>query len=197
MKGKLIVIDGTDGSGKTTQINLLSAYLKSKKIPFEIISFPRYGNNKYTDLIEKYLKGEQEVDPLTIAKAYAGDRKLAKPMIKQWLKKGQPVIANRYTAANIAYLGIDLKEKMPKPDLSLLLDVDPKTGQKNALNKSHPDIHEKSLARLQTARNRYLKIARTEKNWVVVNCMEKGKMKSPEQIHQEIVKKINNMLLSA
>ncbi len=194
-QGVLIVIDGTDGSGKTTQIKLLSDYLSEKNIPHETISFPRYGNNKYTEQVEKYLKGEQKFDALTIAKAYAEDRQLAKPMIEEWLKEGKIVIANRYTAANIAHLGIDLKEDMPKPLLSIILDVDPKIGQKNVLGKPHPDIHEKNLQHLQSARAVYLKLA-SQNNWVVINCMQGSEMKSPEQIHQEIVKIINDVLIS-
>ncbi len=181
-KGKLLVIDGIDGSGKTTQIKLLK-----EKIPFEVISFPRYGENPYTDQIESYLKGEKDFDQETIAKAYAGDRQLAKPQIEEWLSSGKLVVANRYTSANIAHLGIDLKEDMPKPDLTILLDVDPKIGQENALKLHKADIHEHDLKHLEKARKIYLQIAKKEPNWVVINCMKDGKMKSKEDIQQEIL----------
>lgn len=181
-KGKLLVIDGIDGSGKTTQIKLLS-----KKIPFEVISFPRYGNNTYTDQVESYLKGEKSFDPYTIAKAFAGDRLLAKPIIEQWLKEGKLVIANRYTAANKAHLGVDLKEEMPKPDLTILLDVDPKIGQENVLKQHQADIHEHDLKHLEKARKIYLQLANLKPNWVVIDCMKEGKMKAKEDIHQEIL----------
>ncbi len=196
MQGKLIVLDGIDGSGKTTQIELLKRYLASQGIAWEAISFPRYGNNKYTNQIEKYLKGELEVDPDTIAKAYAGDRMLAKPEIEGWLKSGKLVIANRYTGANIAHLGIDLKEDMPKPDLTILLDVDPKVGQENALEHQKKDIHEQNLKHLEKAAKIYLELAKSEPNWVVVDCMKDGQMRTPESIHQEIVKILQGVLLS-
>ncbi len=187
-KGTLIVLDGIDGSGKTTQIELLAKYFNEKNIPFEVISFPRYGNNPYTDQIEKYLKGEQKFDPHTIAKAYAGDRLLAKPIIEKWLEKGKLVLANRYTSANKAHLGVDLPEdQMPKPDLTILLDVDPKKGQENALKLHKADIHEHDLKHLEKAAKIYLQLAKSKPNWVVINCMKNGAMKTPEEIHQEII----------
>ena len=187
MKGKLIVLDGIDGSGKTTQVKLLKRYLTSKGVPFEVISFPRYGHNKYTDQIEQYLKGEKSFAPYTIAKAYAGDRMLAKPQIEQWLQEGKLVIANRYTGSNKAHLDVDLEEDMPEPDLTILLDVDPKVGQKNAKKDHKVDIHEGSLEHQEKAAKIYLEIAESQPNWVVVNCMQYGKMQNPEKIHQEIV----------
>ncbi len=193
---KLLVIDGIDGSGKTTQIELLKKFLASRGTPYEVISFPRYGNNKYTDQIEKYLKGELKVDSETIAKAYAGDRMLAKPKIEEWLNEGKLVIANRYISANIAHLGVDLKEDMPKADLTILLDVDPKVGQENVLTIHGKDIHEQDLKHLQKARKIYLELAKLKPNWVVVDCMKDGKMKSPEEIHKEIAKIIASVLLS-
>lgn len=188
MQGILIVIDGIDGSGKTTQINLLTQNLKEKGIDFEVISFPRYGNNQYTDQIEKYLNGEQSFDPFSIAKAYASDRLLAKPQIEQWLNQGKMVIANRYTSANKAHLGVDLPEpQMPKPDLTILLDVDPKIGQENALNLNKADIHEHDLKHLEEAAKIYLELSKSEPNWVVIDCMKDGEMKTPEAIHKEII----------
>lgn len=187
-KGTLIVLDGIDGSGKTTQIELLAKYFNEKNIPFEVISFPRYGNNKYTERIESYLKGEQSFDPYTIAKAYAGDRLLAKPIIEKWLKNGKLVIANRYTSSNKAHLGVDLPEnKMPKPDLTILLDVDPKKGQENALKLHKADIHEHDLRHLEQAAKIYLDLSKKETNWVVIDCMKNGRMKAKAEIQQEIL----------
>lgn len=197
MKSPFVVLEGIDGSGKTTQVNLLIKYLKAKGIDFEVISFPRYGNNKYTEQIESYLKGEKSFDVHSIAKAYAGDRLLAKPTIDKWLKKGKLVIANRYTSANKAHLGVDLKESMPKPDLTILLDVDPKIGQNNAKKMHKADIHELDLKHLEEANKIYLELSKTEENWVVIDCMKNGVMKSPEEIHREIVKILDDVLLSA
>ena len=194
-KGTLIVLDGIDGSGKTTQIRLLTQNLKEKRIDFEIISFPRYGNNRYTDKIESYLKGEKIFDPYTIAKAYAGDRLLAKPIIEKWLKNGKLVIANRYTSSNKAHLGVDLPEnKMPKPDLTILLDIDPKVGQENAIKDHKVDIHEASIKHEEMAARIYLELSKSEPNWLVIDCMKDGQMKEKQAIHQQIVKILKEKL---
>lgn len=212
-KGFLIVIDGIDGAGKTTQIELLSGYLKSKNTPYEVINFPRYGQNLYANLVTRYLEGElgsiNEVNPYLIALAYASDRALAKPLIENWLNGGQVVIANRYVSSSKAHLGANLPEEkkeefinwldgleyetngVPKEDLTILLVVDPKVGQENVLEKHKVDIHEENLKHLEDANKIYLELSQREKNWVVVNCMEEGKMKSPDQIHQEIMKIIS------
>lgn len=216
--GKFIVIDGTDGSGKTTQINLLSKWLDSQGVAWEAISFPRYGQNKYANEVKKYLEGEygsiNNIDPYKIAKFYAGDRYLAKPLIEKWLDNGKIVIANRYVSANKAHMGANLpvskrKEffkwldkleyetnRIPREDLSILLVVDPKVGQKNVLRKQKPDLHEDNLEHLEQANKIYLQLAKKDPNWYVINCMRDGTMKSKEDIRREIVKILENVLLS-
>ena len=207
-QGQLIVIDGIDGSGKTTQIELLTKYLSGKNIPFEIINFPRYGDNEYGKLIRRYLAGEfgQSVNPYLVAAIFAGDRLLAKPLIESWLAEGKVVLANRYVSSSKAHLSAKLPEDqrkkfmewidqleyqtngMPKPDLNILLDVDPAVGQKNALSKNTSDIHEKDLAHEEKAAKIYFELSRSEENWVVVNCMQNDKMSPKEEIHREILK---------
>lgn len=217
-KGKLIVIEGGDGSGKTTQIGLLKKHLDSQGVPWEAISFPQYGKNKYADQVENYLDGKlgklDEVDPYSIARFYAEDRKTSRDLIDGWLKSGKLVIANRYITSSKAHLGANLEEvkreqffkwvddleykknKMPKEDLTILLVVDPKVGQKNVLGKHNLDIHEKNLKHLMNANKIYLDLAKSEKNWVIVNCMYNGKMRSRQDVHKDIVKVMENMLLS-
>lgn len=202
-QGLFIVVEGIDGSGKTTQIKLLAKLLKVKEIPFEVISFPQYGKNKYADKVESYLKGEQSYDSYSIAKVYAEDRKTAKDKIKNWLDSGKLVIANRYVSSSEAHLAANLpKEKreefmrwldkleyrtngMPRQYLTILLNVNPKVAQKNVGQEY--DIHEESLRHLEKASSIYLELSQKEENWQVVNCMDNGKMKSPEEIHKEIV----------
>ncbi len=206
-KGKLIVIDGIDGSGKTTQINLLSQYLNEKNIPYEIISFPRYEENLYGKLIRRYLEGEfgniNQVNPYLMALAYAGDRVLAVPLIKSWLNSGKVVIANRYVSFSKAHLSANLPEGqreefmewidkleyqangLPKPDLTILLSVDAKIGQKNVEGK-HKDIHEQDIKHLEQAAQIYLELAKAEPNWKVVDCMVGKKLKNKEEIYKSV-----------
>ncbi len=207
-KGLLVVIEGIDGSGKTTQINLLAKALTEKKVPYEVISFPRYKDNLYGKLVKRYLKGEfgsiSEVNPYLMALSYAGDRFLAKPLINNWLTKGKLVLANRYVSSSKAHMGANLPEEkreafiqwldeleyetngIPKEDSIILLEVDPKIGQKNVVGRS-PDLHEENLRHLEEANKIYLSLAKAENNWYVVDCMRDGEMRSKESIHQDIV----------
>ena len=221
-QGKLIVIDGIDGSGKTTQIELLKQYLASQGVSLqvslqvEVIDFPRYEDNLYGKLIKRYLEGEfggiENVNPYLMALAFAGDRFLAKPLIESWLQSGKLVIANRYVSASKAHLGANLSEEkreefmewidkleyqtngLLKPDLNILLDIDPFIGQQNALAKNQPDIHEEDKSHLEKARKIYLELSQTEENWKIVECMEKGEMKLKEAIHKLIVEIFSSIL---
>lgn len=217
MKGLLLVFEGIDGSGKTTQIELLKQYLTSQDVVWEAINFPRYEDNLYGKLIRRYLKGEfgsiQNVNPYLIALAYAADRFLAKPLIDNWLQSGKVVLANRFVSSSKAHLGANLPEdqrenfmewidqmeyqnnKMPKPSLNILLKVDPKAGQQNALKDHLIDIHEKSIEHEQKASKIYLELSQKEPNWVVVNCMEDGQMRNKEDINKKIVEILQNILL--
>ncbi len=213
MRGKLVVIDGIDGAGKTTQIKLLSKKLKVKNIPFGIVSFPQYGKNEYADYIYDYLSGKfGKINPYDLAKYYAKDRLTFREQILNWLENGKLVIANRYISSSKAHLGAYLEEhqrkafitwideleyaenNMPKEDLTILLNVDPKLGQKNSQKKNHPDLHEDNLSHLEKANQIFLKLSKQEK-WVVIESMKNppagqsvGKMKSPGEIHQQVLK---------
>jgi dTMP kinase len=217
MTGKLIVIEGIDGSGKTTQTNLLSEYLKVKNIPHEIINFPRYEDNLYGKLIRRYLEGEfggiDKVDPHLMSLAYAGDRALAKPLIENWLNEGKLVIANRYNPSNKAHMSAHLPQdqreefmswldqlefetnKIPKGDLNLFLDVTPKVAQSNVRGE-HTDIHEQNLAHLEAAYQIYVELSKSEDNWKVVECMEGESLKVIDVIHQKIVEILEPILLT-
>ncbi len=214
-KGRLLVVEGVDGAGKTTQIKLLSKKLSVEKIPFEVISFPQYGKNKYADKVYAYLSGKWgklgEVDPHIIAKLYASDRKSVRDLITMWLKQGKLVIANRYISSSKAHLGANLEEDkrkkflswidnleylengMQKEDLTILLTVDPKIGQKNSQVKDHPDLHEDNLKHLKEANKIFLQLAETNANWYIVDCMSGGVMKTPEEINKDLMKILENL----
>ena len=104
---KLFVIEGVDGSGKSTQIKLLSEHLISKGHNCEFLHFPRTDAPYFGELIARFLRGEfgslNEVDPYLVAMLYAGDRKDASDKIKGWLEKRKIVLLDRYTYSNIAY----------------------------------------------------------------------------------------------
>lgn len=143
---KLFVIEGLDGSGKSTQIKLLTEYFVEKGYSCEYLHFPRTESPYFGELIARFLRGEfgtlENVDPYLVAMLYAGDRKDASEMISKWMKDGKMVILDRYTYSNIAYqcakiTDADKKKELmswifalefehfaiPRPDLNIFLDV--------------------------------------------------------------------------
>lgn len=104
---KFVVIEGLDGSGKSTQIRLLKNYLDSKKTKYKYLHFPRTDSPVYGEMVSRFLRGEfgnvNSVNPYFVALLYAGDRENAKPIIKRWLSKNYLVIVDRYVYSNIAF----------------------------------------------------------------------------------------------
>jgi dTMP kinase len=143
---KLFVVEGVDGSGKSTQIKLLNDYFTQKGHRCEYLHFPRTDAPYFGELIARFLRGEfgslNEVDPWLVAMLYAGDRRDASELISGWLKKGNMVLLDRYTYSNIAYQCAKLRNPVeqkalmnwilnlefshfgiPCPDLNIFLDV--------------------------------------------------------------------------
>lgn len=142
----LIVLEGLDGAGKSTQVGLLKDYLSKVCTDLEYIHFPRYDAPVYGDLISRFLRGEfgavDQVHPQLVALLFAEDRHLAAPVIKAALDRGATVLLDRYVCSNIAYQCAKLSSEdeaealrkwiydteygvfgIPKPDLNLFLNV--------------------------------------------------------------------------
>lgn len=128
MRGKLIVIDGADGSGKTTQLSLLKDYLSSKKIPVETVDFPRYYDSFYGKMIARFLRGEfgklLDVNPYLISVIYAADRAMAAPEMYQWLEAGKIILANRYATSNLAHQAFRLPKRKRKEFIDWDLELE-------------------------------------------------------------------------
>jgi len=107
-RGKLIVIEGIDGSGKRTQLDCLARVLKERGVAFTQVSFPRY-EGFFGKVVARFLNGEfgplAAVDPHFSALLYAGDRLESKPAIEASLASGKNVLADRYIASNLAHQG--------------------------------------------------------------------------------------------
>ncbi len=103
----LIVLEGLDGAGKSTQVKLLKEYLLEKGVNLRYLHFPRYDAPLYGDLIGKYLRGDlgsiEQVHPQIVALLFALDRMDASAQIKEWLQAGDCVLLDRYVYSNIAY----------------------------------------------------------------------------------------------
>lgn len=151
-KGKFIVIDGPDGSGKATQAELLVKRLQKRGLKAKKIDFPRYYNNFFGKLIGDALAGDFGdfigVNPHIASVLYAADRWETAPMIRKWLDQGITIVADRYVSANQIHQGgkisdptvrkeflkwLDTMEhkvfKIPRPDLVLYLHVPYEVGQ--------------------------------------------------------------------
>ncbi|OFX82334.1 MAG: dTMP kinase [Bacteroidetes bacterium GWF2_33_16] len=119
---KFIVIEGLDGSGKSTQLKKLKAYLAENKILFQYLHFPRTDSRIYGELVAKFLRGElgdiNTVNPYLIALIYAGDRNDAKTIINNWLKDDYLVLVDRYVYSNIAFQCAKLNNQTERKKLS-------------------------------------------------------------------------------
>lgn len=125
-KGKLIVIDGTDGSGKATQVELLSNRLKKEGYKVKNVDFPEYYKNFFGKFIGHCLSEQYynfvKVHPKIASVLYAADRWESKNDIEDWLKKGYLVIANRYVSANQIHQGGKIKNVKKRTEFLKWLD---------------------------------------------------------------------------
>jgi dTMP kinase len=211
MRGKLIVLDGTDGAGKGTQTELLVKRLNVNGFETEMFDFPQYGQ-KSAGLVEDYLNGKygaaDEVDPYVASTFYTCDRFEASPRIKNTLAKGINGISNRYTSSSMGHQtgkikNLEERDKylawladlefnifgIPRPDLTLLLYMPVEVGQQLVDAKGHRDyvkgikrdIHESDLQHLRDAAEAYKYVAQ-KFNWPIINCAPDGTMNSLRSI---------------
>jgi dTMP kinase len=120
--GKLVVIEGTDGAGKGTQLALLVDYFKLHHLPFETLDFPQYYKTFFGRWIGRFMKGEfggaNDVPPYIASIPYAADRWQAKEDLERWLEEGKTVFINRYTGSNAVYQSA----KLPKSERQDYID---------------------------------------------------------------------------
>jgi dTMP kinase len=201
-KGKLVVIDGTDGSGKGTQTELLLKYLDEKKIKNKYIDFPRYYTSFHGRMVGRYLSGEfgslDSASPYLTSLFYALDRLTARDEIVDWLEEGNTVIANRYTTSSMAFqtaridkdkreeflkwlYEMEYKEhKLPKEDVVLFLYVPVEISQKLIEQKAKreytkgqkKDINEANVAYQKEVLTLYLELAKKNPHWEVIKCTD-------------------------
>lgn len=219
--GKLIVLEGTDGSGKSTQFKLLTERLEAQNTPFKHAVFPRYSEPS-SALIRMYLGGEfgsnpSDVNSYAASAFYAVDRYASyKQDWGNWYQQGGLVLCDRYTTSNAVHQASkelpENREKflhwlyefeydrleLPKPDLIIYLDVptdfterlmrgrEEKTGSK-------ADIHEKDMDYLMTCRKTG-KAAAAYYGWTVIDCVKDGRMRTIEDIHEEIFAHVAKLL---
>lgn len=207
-KGRLIVFEGIDGSGKATQAKLLLASLKKQGYKTEYIDFPRYHDSFHGKVVGRYLTGEfgklTEVNPYLASLAYALDRLTAKDELKRFLAQGKIVIANRYVSSNMAYQAARLKKSqrkaflrwlsemeykvhaLPKEDLVIFLHLPVEVGQKLVDKRGERDLYEANLAYLKEVEKMYLALGRG-RDWVKIECVSRaGKLKTKAEINKSV-----------
>ena len=220
-RGKLIALEGIDGSGKRTQLDLLAAALDARGLATFRIGFPRY-ESFYGKLVGRYLNGEfgtlERVDPHLSALLYAGDRLEAKPEIETALAAGNIVLADRYIGSNMAHqtarVPAEKREEflewlkrleyglyaLPAEDLVIYLRVPVEeahrlVGLKSARQYTSlkRDIQEADIEHLEQTARVYDRLA-TQANWVRVDCVNAGSnlLLSPEEIHRSILRAVES-----
>ncbi|RMD51989.1 thymidylate kinase [Candidatus Parcubacteria bacterium] len=223
-KGKFIVIDGTDGSGKATQTQLLINALQKENIAVKSISFPRYGE-KSCGPVEQYLSGKygsaDEVDAKVASILYAIDRYDASFEIKKDLNSGINVIADRYVGSNLGHQGSKIPDKqerlkfynwnrnleydllnIPKPDINIILHVPTKITLQLANKRGGwkadiaTDIHETNINHLKQAEKTYLELANLFPEFHLIECAPNGKLLSIQSIHNKIMTIVHNLINS-
>ena len=219
--GKLIVIEGTDGSGKSTQFRKLWEHLEADQVAFQHIVFPRY-QEESSALIRMYLGGQfgnkpSDVNAYTASAFFAVDRFASYKMDwGKWYEEGGVVLSDRYTTSNAVHQASKQPEEnqaaflqwlydfeydklgLPCPDLTIYLDVPTDftekllRGREQSTN-TQADIHEKDMSYLATCRKTGRKAAEFY-GWTVINCVKDGQMRSIEDIHEEIYRHVKNCL---
>lgn len=223
-KGKLIVIEGTDCSGKETQTKLLISKLREKNIMVDNFSFPNYnsptgkiiggpylGKNYICDSYFK--EGPTHVDPKVASLYYAADRKYNIDKITFLLENGANIILDRYIYSNMAHQGGKIKHanerkkmykwleqlefdllELPKPDVKIFLYVPLEVSMKIRKNRKEIfDQHESNLDHLKHAEQAYLELVDLY-NFIKIDCTIDNKMKSIEEINEEICKYLKKVL---
>ena len=205
--GKLIVIEGIDGSGKLTQLQLLLNYLNKKQISYASFDFPQYGKTFFGDFASRFLNGEfghfSRINPYLASFPYAADRWQSKDKIWQAINDGKLVICNRYTPSSI-YQAVKVRPPqrkkflnwvetleyevfgIPRPSLVIFLHV-PLEFAQTLIAKKKRDQYEKNIKYLKKVEDMYLDIVKTNKSWVKIDCLENNKILSPEIIQKKII----------
>ena len=219
--GKLIVIEGTDGSGKSTQFRLLTQRVEQEGIPFQKLVFPQY-QEESSALIRMYLGGQfgsspADVNAYAASAFYAVDRYASyKKVWGEWYEQGGLVLSDRYTTSNAVHQASKEPEErqgeflrwlyefeydklgLPRPDLTIYLDVPTEYTEqlmrsREAATGTRADIHEQDLGYLATCR-RMGRAAAEFYGWTVIDCVRDGAMRSIEDIHEEIFSRVKACL---
>lgn len=219
--GKLIVFEGTDGSGKSTQFRRLTERLEREQVQFQKLVFPQY-DKESSALIRMYLGGAfgshpKDVNAYAASTFYAVDRYASYRQVWQpWYEGGGLILSDRYTTSNAVHQASKEPEEqrkeffrwlydleynrmgLPEPDLVLYLDVpieftEQLMRHREQATGTHADIHEQDLDYLKTCRKTAAEAADFY-GWTRIACVRDGVLRSIEDIHEEIYQLVKHCL---
>ena len=218
--GKLFVIDGTDGSGKQTQLGELKKRLDKEKVDYRVVSFPNY-DSKTSTLVKMYLSGEfgtnsKEISPYIASTFYAADRYATyQTELKEYYENGGLILADRYTTSNMIHQAGKIQDReerdkflkwlwdfefnlyrLPIPTEVFFLNMPVEKSLELIANRdnkfthnSKKDIHESDKNHLIDAYSAACDVAK-DYNWYEVKCVKEDKIRTIEDIHEEIYNEI-------
>jgi dTMP kinase len=224
--GKLIAVEGIDGSGKRTQVELLTLTLKARGHSVYSTGFPQY-DSWFGKMVGQFLNGDlgalESVDPHFTALLYAGDRFEAKPKLEAALNNGQIALVDRYIASNLAHQTARVPPAhrseflkwiehleygiygLPRESLILYLRVPPREAQRLVERKSarsytsaRKDLLEASLHHLEDAAQLYDSLSRNPP-WATIQCFDAtlNAIREPEDIAMDVLAAVEGVLSSA
>lgn len=214
--GKLFVIDGTDGSGKQTQLEKLKERLEKDNIDYRVVSFPNY-DSKTSTLVKMYLSGEfgnnsKEISPYIASTFYAADRYATyQTELKDYYEKGGIILADRYTTSNMIHQAGKIQDekerdkflkwlwdfefdlyKLPIPTEVFFLNMPVEKSLELIANRDNKFTHDAKKDIHERDKNHLIDAYNaacdvTKKyNWYEIKCVKDDQIRSIEDIHEEI-----------
>lgn len=223
-QGKLFVIDGTDGSGKQTQLQKLKERLEKEGVDYRAVSFPNY-DSPSSSLVKMYLNGDfgtdaQAISPYIASTFYAADRYATfKTDYEEYYNNGGIILADRYTTANMVHQAGKIKDNeerekflnwlwdfefnlygLPVPTEVIFLNMPTEYAQKLMENRENKITHEEKKD-IHESNKTHLQDAYNEAcklvkkyNWCEIKCVEDGNIRTIEDIHEEIFENVRKFI---
>jgi len=222
--GKLFVIDGTDASGKQTQLKKLQERLEKENIEYKLVSFPNY-DSPSSSLVKMYLSGDfgknaKEISPYVASTFFAGDRYATyKKELEEFYNNGGIILADRYTTANMVHQAgkiTDKKErekflnwlwdfefnlyKLPIPTKVFFLNMPPKYAFELMKNRENKFTHEAKKDIHESDENHIIDSYNAacevadKYNWTKIECVKNDKLRTIEEIHEDIFEAVKEIL---
>jgi len=215
--GKLIVIEGSDGSGKATQTKKLLNRLLTLGINVRRVTYPTYTSESCA-LVNMYLRGDfggnaADVNPYAAATFYAVDRFADYHKWKDFFDDGGIILSDRYVGSNMAYQAVKLDDGfermkfltwlddleferfcLPRPDMTIYLDMPPAIAAVLRRQRGREDIHETDAAYMEKTYYIYNEIAK-KFGWKIIHCADGNFARSSMDIHQNIMALVEELLI--